>query len=90
MGRPTSNYCVAVMPILNKIVSEYNIDIYYLDYDSFSNEDLKTFVFIDDKHEELAFPTLEIVGNNSIKAQNEGQKTSENYISFLKKNKIIN
>ena len=45
------------MPILNKIISEYNIDIYYLDYDSFSNE---------------------------------GQKTSENYISFLKKNKIIN
>lgn len=90
LGRPTCNYCVAVMPILNKIISEYNIDIYYLDFDSLSDEDIKTFVFIDDKHEELAFPTLEIVGNNSIKAQNEGQKTSENYISFLKKNKIIN
>lgn len=90
LGRETCNYCVEAKSILNKIMSEYNVTIYYLNLDNFSNEDFEAFLSVGEKRKEIVVPTLEVVGNNSVKDELTELKSSGEYISFLKENNFIN
>lgn len=43
LGKSNCSYCTLYQPVINNIVSKYNIDIYYLDRTTYSESDYKKF-----------------------------------------------
>lgn len=64
LGRETCPYCVDVMPILNKSVKKYGINMLYIDTtNTEEREDLKSFR---NKHEIIYVPNLMIFKNGDL------------------------
>lgn len=90
IGRPTCHYCEIAEPILHNIAFEYNLDIYYLNIDDFSEEDTANFYHSDESFSEgFGTPTLLVVGNGNIQDKVDGLMDKTHYIEFFKLNKYI-
>lgn len=99
VGKAACKYCESVKPIFNNISKAYKEDIIYLDLSDLSQDDIKD--FFDEipkqgyKEESLkkdgsfSTPTLFIIKRGKIDSYLEGARTLEEYVSYLKENKMI-
>ena len=76
-------YCEIFKPILEDVVQEYNVNIYYLNIDSnfYNSVDLDTSVY--------ATPTIVIYKNGKVINNIMGYKEKNDLINILKKNGVI-
>ena len=47
LSKKDCSYCTLYQPVINNIVKNYNVDIYYLDINDYSEEDIKKFKNLD-------------------------------------------
>ncbi len=90
IGRDSCQYCQIVIPILQKISKEKDIDIYYLNTDSFTEEDKET---LQNSNEYFSssfkVPLLFITKKEEILDKTNGILDTDHYLKFLKDNSII-
>ena len=91
-ARPTCGYCNKYVPILESIVSNYNIEINYFDTDILSEKELKEFYSSSPlmKGNEFGTPTLAIIKEGHIENYSIGYKEEDSTVEWLIKNGIIN
>ena len=90
LARPTCGYCQVAEPIIQKLMHDYNIDIYYLNTDNFSADD-ETNVAASDKLFEsgLGTPMLLLVGESKIQDNVDGVVDTAHYKVFFENNGFI-
>lgn len=85
ISRPTCQYCKIATPIIENIIYEKNVKIYYLNSDNLTEEENSTLISSDDYFSSgYGTPLLLVVGNHKIKDQVEGLVTKESYEAFFK------
>lgn len=99
IGQSGCQYCNSVKPILNNISRAYDKDIYYLDVDDISKEDLKelfeklpSYGYDDEsltKDNSFSMPTVLLFKKSKILKYIQGQKELEEYIKVFEDNKAI-
>ena len=90
VARPTCGYCQIAEPIIQKLIKEYNIELYYLNTDNLVGEESAKFTQSDSKFSEgFGTPMLLVVGNSKIVDMVDGLTDTAHYTEFLKDNKFI-
>ncbi len=90
VARPTCGYCQIAEPIIQKLVKDYNIELYYLNTDNLSGPDSARFTQSDEKFSSgFGTPMLLVVENKKIVDMVDGLTDTAHYIEFLKDNKFI-
>ena len=89
-SRPTCQYCQVATPLIENIIYKYNIEINYINTDELDDDGNSKLVKSDEYFSEgYGTPLLLIVGDGKIVDYIEGLTTRDEYINFLKKNKIM-
>lgn len=90
LARPTCGYCQIAEPIIASIAYDYDIDIYYLNPDNFSDDDQVAFV---NSNEEFitgyGTPLLFIVKDSKIIDEVDGLTDKAHYLNFFKTHNFI-
>lgn len=91
IGSPNCSWSAKLEPYMREIAEEYDLTIYYINIDDFTEEEKETF---DNSHELLkegyGTPTLIIVGRGDIIEKQEGfTENKEAYIEFFGKHNLI-
>lgn len=91
IGSPNCSWSAKLEPYMGEIAEEYDLTIYYINIDDFTEEEKETF---DNSHELLkegyGTPTLIIVGRGDIIEKQEGfTENKEAYIEFFGKHNLI-
>ena len=90
VGRPTCHYCQIAEPILHNIAYKYDINIYYLNTDNFTDEDADNFIKSNEYFNDgFGTPMLLVVSNGKINDIVDGVTDTKHYLEFLKKNEYI-
>ena len=90
VGRPTCHYCQIAEPILHNIAYKYDINIYYLNTDNFTDEDAENFIKSNEYFNDgFGTPMLLVVSNGKINDIVDGVTDTKHYLEFLKKNEYI-
>ncbi len=90
IGRPTCSYCQIAEPIIHKLAKEYDLTIYYLNTDNFTQDDKAAFKESDEYFQNgYGTPMLLVVSNTEIVDIVDGLTDTAHYIDFLKKNNYI-
>ena len=90
LARPTCHYCQIAEPIIQKVSKEYNIDIYYLNTDDFSEDDQQVFVNSDERFSSgFGTPFLMILKDGGIVDSVDGLTDYAHYVYLLRKNNLI-
>ena len=85
VARPTCQYCKIAEPIIQNIMYEYNIDLYYLNTDDFEEEDQNKFVGSNELFANgFGTPMLLCIKNNQIVDVIDGLMDRYGYIEFFK------
>ena len=91
IARPTCHYCQIAEPILHNIAYKYNLNINYLNTDSFHNDDKQKFMESNEYFKNgFGTPMLLVVSEGKINDMVDGVTDTSNYIEFLKRNRFIN
>lgn len=84
VARPTCSYCQIAEPIIQNLAYKYDIEIYYLNTDDFSDDDSSNFVASDDTFSEgFGTPMLLLVSNNEIVDMIDGLTDTAHYTAFF-------
>lgn len=88
--RTNCSYCQQYMPIVKKVAAEYDIDIYYINLENITSDEIESLVASNSFFEgEWGTPTtLYVEGSNTIDSINEYVEKDE-LVTFLKDNEII-
>ena len=91
IARPTCSFCQKFVPILEEIVSEYNIEVSYLDTDTFSSEENEAFYKSSElfKSNEFGTPTLIVTNDQKIIKYHIGYMEKDDTVDWLKDAGII-
>lgn len=90
LARESCYYCNIAEPIIQSIMKEYNIDIYYLNPDEFTDETKQQFIDSNEKFADgFGTPMLFLVGNDSIIDVVDGLTDKAHYVQFFKLNGFI-
>lgn len=90
IARPTCHYCQIAEPIIENIAYMYDLEIYYLNTDNFTEDDEQKLESSDELFQNgFGTPLLLNVGNNSIIGTVDGLTDSQHYIDFFKENGYI-
>ena len=90
LARPTCHYCQIAEPIIQKIAKNYNLNIYYLNTDNFTDSSETDFVQSNDAFKEgFGTPYLFIVQNGGIVDSVDGLTDSAHYLEFFTRNGFI-
>ncbi|MBR3211234.1 MAG: thioredoxin family protein [Bacilli bacterium] len=89
VARPTCGYCNIAEPIIYKISKEYDLDIYYLNTDEFTEAELTDFVQSDERFQELGTPYLMVVQDDEIIDNVDGLTDYAHYVDFFQRNGFI-
>ena len=91
IARPSCGVCVQYVPILEKIVEEYDITINYFDTDTLNKTEYGEFYNSSDLYKSSAFgtPTLIITNNNEIVKYHIGYMGKKETIKWFKKVGVI-
>ncbi len=90
LARPTCHYCQIAEPIIQKVAKEYDLDIYYLNTDEFTEDDQQTFVNSDEKFKTgFGTPFLMILKDGGITDSVDGLTDYAHYVYLFRKNSII-
>ena len=91
IGASTCGYCTKFKPEVNNLINKYNVSVYYLELDKFSESDLKKIYdsasFFTE--EQWGTPTTFIFTNGKIVDTLSGYTTADEVAKFLKSNKVI-
>lgn len=90
-ARPTCGYCNKFVPVLEEIVSEYNVKLNYFDIDILSEAETQEFYSSSPlmSGSEFGTPTLAIIKNGKIEAYSIGYKEKDAAVEWLEGNGII-
>ena len=90
-ARSTCGYCVQFMPILNAAIEENNLKVYYVDITTMSEDNVNDIKALDSFFEENYgyTPTLVVVSNGKVVANNVGYMDSDELNTFLTNNSFI-
>ena len=87
IGTPNCPACVTFYPILEAVVEEHNLDVYYIQIDRWSTSDRNA---IFQTFEEFQYtPSIYIINNGEQIAELVGGVSEEDLAQFLKENNII-
>ena len=91
IGRPTCSYCEKYNPILKKVAKENDLEVNYLNLDTFAEKDYNDFVEIDAYLKtQWGTPLVIVVGNNKIEeAKINGYVEEAATIDYLKSTGFI-
>lgn len=92
IGRETCHYCQEFYPIVDNVVKEYNVPIYYLDTDTFKdNNEWSKFTSSESFYTEKEWgtPLTIYLSKGKIVDYNNGYVEQEKLVSFLQKNGVI-
>lgn len=90
VARPTCHYCQIAEPIIQNIMYEYNIDLYYLNTDDFSEEDQSNFINSNEYFENgFGTPMLLCLKDNQIIDIIDGLMDRYGYTEFFKNYGLI-
>ena len=90
LGRETCQYCQIAEPILQKLSKQYDLEILYLNTDTFSDDDITNFLNSDETFSDsFGTPFLFIVENGRIVDKVDGVVDTALYEDFLIANGLI-
>ena len=90
VARPTCHYCQIAEPIIQKAAKDYNMDIYYLNTDEFTEDDQQAFVNSNEKFNSgFGTPFLMVVKDGGIIDSIDGLTDYAHYVHLFKKNNLI-
>jgi len=90
LGRDSCHYCQTAEPILQKISKDFNLEIFYLNTDTFTEQDVNDFISSNEVFQnEFGTPFLFIVHQGKIVDKIDGLVDTTSYIDFLKTNGMI-
>ena len=89
-GRETCSHCIDFLPSLQRSVREYYYELYYLDIDTVSNNDINTVKNMSNKLQEFgSTPIVYAIRNGEVVDNQLGYTTYANYEQFLTTNGVI-
>ena len=91
IGKTGCGYCDKYKPVVNKVIGEYNINIYYIDISTFSEEDYKrlyqsTSLFDD---QQWGTPTTLLFERGALVDSIGGYVDEDSVLEFLKAHGVI-
>ena len=90
LGRETCPYCQVAEPILQKLAKDYSLEIFYLNTDNFSENDITNFINSDEAfNESFGTPFLFLVENGRIVDKVDGVVDTAHYYDFLVANGLV-
>ena len=83
MGSQYCSYCADYAEVLDDSYFDYNYDIYYIDVDTLTDEDVDTLNAIDARLGNVTTPTTVVLQNGEVKEIKRGAMTKDEYYLFL-------
>lgn len=87
VGSLTCPHCTAIKPVINSVVKDLNVTVYYLELSTMTDEENNEYYSINEflKNNNL-IPLVMAVKNNEVIDSFVGEKNSKDVEEFLKKN----
>lgn len=89
IGRSGCQYCKIAEPIIQKLMKDNDLTIYYVSTDDFDDDSYRKFSESNDLLKSFATPFLMVVSNDEIIDYEEGLLDTDSYKKFLVKNGFI-
>ena len=87
VGSLTCPHCTAIKPVINSVVKDLNVTVYYLELSTMSDEVNKEYYSINEfLKNNNSIPLVMAVKNNEVIDSFVGEKDSKDVEEFLKKN----
>lgn len=87
VGSLTCPHCTAIKPVINSVVKDLNVTVYYLELSTMTDEENKEYYSINEfLKNNNSIPLVMAVKNNEVIDSFVGEKDSKNVEKFLKKN----
>ncbi len=89
LGKDGCPYCTVAIPILQRISKDYDLDIYYLNISTFTEEDTENFLNTNSSFQTVGTPFLFIVNEEEVLDYVNGLTDTAHYKKFFKENGFI-
>ncbi len=90
IGLTYCGHCHNFSPIIRKVAKEYNLPLYWFDYDALSKDDTKYITDIFSEHGYEGYsPYMAVAKKGEVIATHTGEMDENATVEFLKENKII-
>lgn len=87
VGSLTCPHCTAIKPVINSVVKDLNVTVYYLELSTMTDEENKEYYSINEfLKNNNSIPLVMAVKNNEVIDSFVGEKNSKDVEEFLKKN----
>lgn len=87
VGSLTCPHCTAIKPVINSVVKDLNVTVYYLELSTMTDEENTEYYNINDfLKNNTSIPLVMAVKNNEVIDSFVGEKDSKDVEEFLKKN----
>lgn len=87
VGSLTCPHCTAIKPVINSVVKDLNVTVYYLELSTMTDEENKEYYSINEfLKNNNSIPLVMAVKNNEVIDSFVGEKDSKDVEKFLKKN----
>ena len=87
VGSLTCPHCTAIKPVINSVVQDLNVTVYYLELSTMTDEENKEYYSINEfLKNNNSIPLVMAVKNNEVIDSFVGEKDSKDVEEFLKKN----
>ena len=87
VGSLTCPHCTAIKPVINSVVKDLNVTVYYLELSTMTDEENKEYYIINEfLKNNNSIPLVMAVKNNEVIDSFVGEKDSKDVEEFLKKN----
>lgn len=87
VGSLTCPHCTAIKPVINSVVKDLNVTVYYLDLSTMTDEENNEYYSINEfLKNNNSIPLVMAVKNNEVIDSFVGEKDSKDVEEFLKKN----
>lgn len=87
VGSLTCLHCTAIKPVINSVVKDLNVTVYYLELSTMTDEENKEYYSINEfLKNNNSIPLVMAVKNNEVIDSFVGEKNSKDVEEFLKKN----
>lgn len=87
VGSLTCPHCIAIKPVINSVVKDLNVTVYYLELSTMTDEENNEYYSINEfLKNNNSIPLVMAVKNNEVIDSFVGEKDSKDVEEFLKKN----
>lgn len=87
VGSLTCPHCTSIKPVINSVVKDLNVTVYYLELSTMTDEENKEYYSINEfLKNNNSIPLVMAVKNNEVIDSFVGEKDSKDVEKFLKKN----